>query len=147
MCMPMIGGVLSAVGTLYSAAAQSAAYSAEAKAKQYEARATSEAGSYESGKQADRNARLTGQQITAAAASGVDISGSPSEVITDSRSEGEMDKQAIRYNYQFKSNLANYEAKIAKMNSRTAMTGGVIGAIAPLIKGVGSSFDLSSASA
>lgn len=140
MCLPMIGAAVSAIGSIYSGMAQAAGYKAEAQAKKYEARAQSEAGSYESRQQDDRNKRLTGQQITATAASGVDISGTPSDVIVDSRTEGEMDKRAIRYNYQFKANLANYEAKVAKMNAKQAKTGGIIGALAPIVSGLGSSF-------
>lgn len=140
MCLPMIGGIVSAVGSIYSGMAQSAAYKAEAKAKQYEANSLSEQGAYESKQMSDKVKRVTGQQVTATAASGVDITGTPSDVIVDSNTEGQMDVMAIRRNAQFKSNLANYEAKIAKMNAKQAKVGGVIGAIAPLVSGLQSSF-------
>lgn len=140
MCLPIIGGLVSAAGSIYSGMAQSASYKAQAQAKRYEADAASQSGSFESQQQENRNARLTGQQITAAASNGVSIAGTPGDVIADSRTEGEMDKQAIRYNYQFKSNLADYEAKVAKMNAKTVKVGGIIGAIAPVLSGIQSSF-------
>ena len=140
MCLPMIGGIVSAVGSIYSGMAQSAAYKAEAQAKKYEAQALAEQGSYESKQYSDKVKRVTGQQVTATAASGVDITGTPSDVIVDSNTEGQMDVMAIRRNAQFKSNLANYEAKIAKMNAKQAKVGGVIGAISPLVSGLQSSF-------
>ena len=145
MCVPAIGGIVSAIGSIYSGMAQSAAYKAEAQAKKYEAQAQREQGSYESSRQIERNARITGQQVTAVASSGVDIWGTPSDVVADTRSEGEMDVQAIRHNSQFKSNLSEYEAKIAKMNAKQAKIGGIIGAAAPLINsfsGIGSSFQV-----
>jgi hypothetical protein len=143
MCGPaigLIGGLVSAAGTIYSGMAQSASYEAAAQAKEYEARGKSQMGSYESARQDERNQRLTGQQITATASSGVDLSGTPGAVIADSRSEGEMDKQAIRYGAQFGANLSMYESKVAKMNAKTARTGAVIGALAPVISGIGNGF-------
>lgn len=140
MCIAFLGGLASAAGSIYSGMTQAAGFKAQAQGKRYEADAASQSGSFESQQQENKNARLTGQQITAAASNGVSIAGTPGDVIVDSRTEGEMDKQAIRYNYQFKSNLADYEAKVAKVNAKSAKTGGIIGAIAPILSGIQSSF-------
>jgi hypothetical protein len=150
MCIPLAaiaiattlaGAAASAAGSIYSGMAQSAAYKAQAKAKAYEAQGEREAGAFASARQGERNDRLTGQQVTAAARSGSDLFGTPLSVIGDARTEGELDKMAIRYNSTFRSNLSLYESKVAKMNASTAKTGGYIGAIAPALSGITSSFD------
>jgi hypothetical protein len=110
-------------------------YEQQQKALKVQATSLMDQGGYEAGRQDDRNRRLTGQQITATAASGVDLSGSPLDVIADSRSEGELDKAAIRYNAQIRSNQAQYEAKVAGQNAQQVETGAMIGAIAPIIGG------------
>lgn len=140
MCLPIIGAIVSAAGPLYSAMAQSAAYKAEEQAKKYEAQGQRNMGAYESARQDERNKRLTGQQVTAFASSGVELSGTPGMVIADARSEGEMDRQAIRYGAQFRSNLADYESKVAKTNAKTAKIGGAIGAISPTLTGLKTSW-------
>jgi hypothetical protein len=78
---------------------------------------------------------MQGQQVAAYAGSGLDLSGTPMDVIADTRTEGELDKAAIRTNWQQKSNISGYNAKIAKMNAGSAMTGGFIGAATSLAKG------------
>lgn len=139
MCGPalgLVGAVVSAAGSIYSGLAQSASYKAQAQGLEYQAQAESEKGSYESARQAEQNARLTGKQVTAIAASGVDLYGSPVDVVADSRREGELDKQAIRHGAQFRANLARYEASVARSNATSAKIGGFIGAAAPLINGM-----------
>jgi hypothetical protein len=125
----------SAAGSIFSGMSQAAGYEASAQGKKYQAQGQREQGAYDSRRQDDRNKRLTGQQITAVASSGVDLWGTPLDVVADARKEGEMDKQAIRYGAQFNSNLSLYEAKVDKMNAGIAKTGGFIGAIAPLVNG------------
>ncbi len=150
MCIPLAaisiittlaGAAASAAGSVYSGMAQSATYKAQAKAAQYEAQAQREEGAYASARQDERNQRLTGQQVTATSRSGVDLSGTAGSLIADARTEGELDKMAIRRNSDFKSNLSLYEAKVSRMNAKTARTGGMIGAVAPVLSGVTSSFD------
>jgi type II secretory pathway pseudopilin PulG len=150
MCIPLAalsiigslaGAAASAAGSIYQGQAQAASYKAQAKSAEMQAQAERDAGSYASARQDERNQRLTGQQVTAVARSGVDLYGSPTSVIADARTEGELDKMAIRRNAQFKSNLLQYEAKVAKMNAKTSKTAGYIGAIAPVLTGVTGAFD------
>lgn len=150
MCIPLAvlsiattlaGAAASAAGSIYAGQAQSASYKAQAQGLNAQAQAERDAGAYASERQDERNQRLTGQQITATARSGLDLYGTPVSVILDARTEGELDKMAIRRNAQTKSNLLNYEATAAKANAKTSKTGGYIGAIAPVLTGVSSSFD------
>lgn len=150
MVLGALGAVVSAMGSIYEGKARAAAYKAEsanhlanARAKRLEARAIADEGAFASDQQLDQNARLTGDQVTAFAASGLDSSsGSAGDVIADSRREGEMDVAAIRRNASYRSALTRYGAKIDVMQSQTALmnagsaeTGGFIGAIAPIISG------------
>lgn len=138
MCGPMIGMVgalVSAAGSIYSGMTQSAGYQAAAKSHEMQAQADLNAGSYQSARHEEKMARLTGQQITATAANGVGLSGSPMDVIIDSKAEGELDKAAIRGNWQQKSNIETFNAGVSRMNAGSAMTGGFIGALAPIVKG------------
>lgn len=150
MCVPMLGAIVGAAGSIFSGMAQGAAYDGQAaaykaqkKAMEYQATSEANAGSYESGIKLDEGKRLVGKQVTALAASGVDVaSGTPGDIITDSASNVNMDVAAIRHNWQDKANLSTYNAKIAKLNAKVASNnadmariGGVIGAISPIVRG------------
>lgn len=150
MCVPLLGAVIGAAGSIFSGMAasaaaqgQSAVYRAEKKALQMQAQSENNAGSYESAMKADEGKRLLGKQVTALAATGLDVStGTPGEIITDSASAVNMDVAAIRHNWQDKSNLTMYNskiaglnAKIASNNAKMAMIGGAVGALSPLVSG------------
>lgn len=139
MCGPaigLIGAVASAAGSIYSGLAAAAGYKAQAQAAKYEAEVQRNQGALESRRQGEMNARLAGKQITATASSGVDLYGTATDVIADSRREGEFDKQLIRWNSSNKAKLKEYEAKVANMNAGSATVGGFIGAVAPLVNGM-----------
>ena len=137
MCVPIIGALVSGIGSIMSGMAQAAGYEAQAKSQDMQAQAQRNAGSYDSARQAEKVARVTGQQITGTAAMGVDLSGSPVDVIVDSQTEGNLDKAAIRTNWQQKANISNYDAKISRMNAGQATMGGFIGALSPIVGGLG----------
>ena len=129
----LAGGVMSAMGSLYSGQVQSAQYKAQAKMQQNEARSLAETGSFESWRKERENERLTGDQVVAIAAGGGDLSGTNLDVIRESRSEGDLDKALIRANMQQKSNMAMYQSAVSKMNAKAAKTGSMISAGAGLI--------------
>lgn len=148
MCLPILGAVIGAAGSIFSGMAASAAYNGQAavykaqeKAMRYQAQSEANAGSMESGIKLDEGKRLLGKQVTALASSGIDVSsGTAGEIITDSASAVNMDVAAIRHNWQDKANLSEYNAKIAKLNAQVAknnakmaMAGGIIGALSPMV--------------
>lgn len=150
MCVPFLGAIVGAAGSIFSGMAtaaayngQAAAYKAQEQALKYQAKSEANAGSYESGIKLDEGKRLLGKQVTALAANGVDVaSGTPGDIMVDSASAVNMDVAAIRHNWQDKANLSNYNSKIAKLNAQTAkqnarmaMVGGAIGALSPLVSG------------
>lgn len=144
MCGPIGIGVLTAAGSIYSGMAQgaaadgqAAAYNAEKKAMKYQAQSEANAGSYESAIKQDEGKRFVGKQVTALAASGVDVSsGSAGDIITDTASNFNMDVAAIRHNWQDKANLSGYSSKIAKLNAQTAKQNGKMARIGGAIQGV-----------
>lgn len=148
MCLPILGAVVSAAGSIFSGMAASSAYEgqaavakAQAKAMRYQAISEANAGSYESSVKLDEGKRLLGKQVSALASTGVDVAtGTPGEIITDSASAINMDVAAIRHNWQDKSNLSMYNSKIAKLNAKVlqnnakmAMIGGAVGALSPIV--------------
>ena len=148
MCLPIIGAVVGAAGSIFSGMAaaaaangQAAVFKAQEKALQYQARSEANAGAMESGIKLDEGKRLLGRQITGLAANGIDVaSGSAGDIITDSASAINMDVAAIRHNWQDKANLSMYNSKIAKLNAQVAsnnakmaMVGGAIGALSPIV--------------
>lgn len=150
MCLPIIGAIAGAAGSIFSGMASAAAYNGQAavakaqqKALKYQAQSEANAGSYESAIKLDEGKRLLGRQVTALAANGVDVSsGTPGDIMVDSASAVNMDVAAIRHNWQDKANLSAYNAKIAKLNAQTlkqnarmAMIGGAIGAVGAAIDG------------
>lgn len=148
MCLPILGAVVGAAGSIFSGMAaaaaangQAAVYKAQSLAMKYQARSEANAGSMESGIKLDEGKRLLGKQVTGLAATGIDVSsGTAGEIITDSASAVNMDVAAIRHNWQDKSNLSMYNSKIAKLNAQVAsnnakmaMIGGAIGALSPIV--------------
>lgn len=140
MCLPaigaiagLLGGVVSAVGSIYSGNAQAAGYKAEAKMHEYEAISQREMGSLDAWRKQRENERVTGEQIVAIAGSGGDLSGSSLDIIKDSRAEGDLDRALIMANAQQKSEMSGFQAKVAKMNAKSAKTGGMLAAGAGLI--------------
>jgi len=151
MCGPIGIGLLGAAGSIFSGFAsaagyngQAAAYKAQQKAMGYQAQSEANAGAYESAIALDKGKRLVGQQVTALASNGVDVtSGSPGDLIADSASSVNMDVAAIRHNWQDKANLSAYSAKIAKLNAsvaksnaRSAVIGGFINGATSLAQSV-----------
>lgn len=140
MCGPAIGiiagiggGIMSAMGSIYSGKVQANQYKAEEQMLKYQAQSQREAGSLDSWRKERENERLTGSQITAIAASGGDLSGSALDVIKESRAEGDLDKALIRAGMEQKARMSLYQADVAKMNAKAAKTGSMLSAGAGLI--------------
>ena len=157
MCPPIVLAVasagISAMGAIQQANAQAAA--AERQAAQYRAQqelqnrqATIEAraGQYQEQQRRVQLDALSGKQRNMVAGSGFSLSGSPTDVIIDSRREGELDVAAVRFGTNVKTDNLRYSAAVSGMNAagadqaaETARSSGILGAISPFI-GLGSKF-------
>lgn len=64
---------------------------------------------------------LAGHQRALYAKAGVTLSGSPLDVMLDSASQVELDKQVMAFNAQSKANMLGYEGEVAKNQARMKM--------------------------
>lgn len=145
MCMAaglgIIGGLVQGIGAYSSQMTQAAQYNAQSKALTKQAQGERNVGAYESARAQEKGDRVVSQQVTGMAAKGLDInSGTPLDVIQDSSTEVALDVGTIRSNFQTQSNKTDYEAKIAKMNYKSAKAAAPLAFLAPVIGGVGGAF-------
>lgn len=133
MCLPLIGGIISAVGTLASASAQAASYRAQSQYAQRQAQMEQQKGAYEAARLNDQTTRRIDQMRSQYLSSGIALSGSALDVIGDSAAEASLDEQVVKYGAQVRSDNYAFESKLANMNARNAMAGGFIGALSPII--------------
>lgn len=146
MCGPVgaiLGGAVSAMGSIMAGNAQAAAYKAQAKAAEFEAGARRMQGQYEASRVADKGLRLTGDQIVAYASEGIDpSSASVGDVIADSRTEVALDVGVIKTNARNAANAKMYESDILKMQAKSAKQAGMIGGVSAMIGGVSSAVNM-----
>jgi hypothetical protein len=141
MCDPVsimmaTGAAVSAAGTMYGAAAQSAGLKSQAQWAQREGAISQIQTAYEISQKKREQERLLGAQTAEFAGAGVDVrGGTPVDVALATGQEIGMDIQGIRFAGQEAVNRANYSASMAKTNAKAAMTAGVIGAGSTLLSG------------
>lgn len=141
MCLPLIGGLVAGAGALMQGATQAAQYKAQAAALRSQAQGERNVGSYESRRAQERGDVAVSKIITGMASKGLDATtGTANDLIIDSTTEVNLDVGAIRSNAQAQSNKTDYEAKIAKINAKSAKTGSYIAAIAPVLSGIQGQF-------
>lgn len=136
MCLPLIGAVVSAVGTIASAQAQAASYKAQAAYSERQALMTQQKGAYDARQLGRQHDRALGEMRSQYLGSGIALEGSALDVLEDSATQASLDEQAIKYGAQVQSDNYRFQASLARMNARNAMTGGVLGALATGINGV-----------
>lgn len=136
MCLALIGAGISAIGAFAGAQAQAASYEAQAKFADRQSLIEGQKGAYEAQRTRDANdqalARMRGSYLT----SGIALSGSALDVISDSATQASLDEQAIKYGSKIRSDNYAFESRLAKMNAGQARLGGAIGALGTLVGGV-----------
>ena len=170
----MVAGATQAVGAIAQGNAQAAQFDSQAAAARYNAniqRQQAEAAAQQAGMREElqrRQARqVMGRQVAAGAQSGVNITtGTAADVFRQSLYDAEMDALNIRYEGELnrvgllnQASLSDWEAGVAKRNSKTAQRAGYLSAATALVgsaagaygmkgaaAGGGSSFSLSSGS-
>ena len=144
MCFPALAPIMAFASTAISAAgsvmggmmAQSQA-KAQALAQQRQASLEMSQGEYAAGRKQDEINAITGRQIAGTLESGVTLSGSPTDVITSTASEGALDTEAIRWGAKVKADTFNYEAQLSRMQGQNAMAGGIMSGVGSLVGGLG----------
>lgn len=124
------GSVMGGMMARSQASAQSAAYKRQANMELLQ-------GEYQAQRKQDEINQLTGQQIAGTAASGVQLEGSPTDVIRSTVSEGAMDVGTIKWNARTASDTLKYKADLSDIEGKNAMAGGIMGGVGSLVSGLG----------
>lgn len=141
LVLGLIGTAISAVGSI--AQGQQAAASADAQARAYEQQAVADqqAAAFEGQRERRRQELLQANARAQVGASGVALSGSPSEVLAANAREGELDIQAIRYSSQLRQNNLRTQADISRFQGKQAKTAGYINAASSVVSGLSNLYD------
>lgn len=139
--LAIIGTVVSAAGSIVSGVQQQQLANAQAKALEQQALADSQASGYEAQRERRQQELRLANARAQVGASGVAMSGSPSEVLVANAREGEMDIRAIQYGSQIRQNNLYTQGQIAKWQGKQAMASGIINAGTGLISGLSSLYD------
>ena len=140
MCIPalgLIGGLVSAAGTLAGASAQSAQLKAQAKFAERQAEIERERGAVEAARQRRAGDRLFGSHVARFARGGVSLSGTPTSLLSNVQTENELDTDRIRLDAQAREDRNRFTAGLNRSRARAARTQGIFGAVAPLINQAG----------
>lgn len=142
--LAIIGGVLSLAGAGVGAYSTIQASNAQAKAEEYNA-AVAQQNAQIAGQQAEyeaariraKNRKVMAAQRTALAKSGVQLSGSATDIMWDSEVQGELDAQARIYSGMLSSVGYQNESQLAKMNARSARRSAPLAAAGTILGGLG----------
>lgn len=132
----LIGGVLSGIGAMAQANAAAANETAQAEMKDRQAAIERSTGAYKAARLAEKVKQVEGNQRANYAASGLALTGSASDVIEDSATQGALDIAAIRWNTTLTSDNLGYEAKINRMNAKNAKASAPIAFLTPVLGSV-----------
>ncbi len=133
MCNPIIGAVVSAVGTLAGAAQRAGVARAQAKIARNNALVERQKADFEAQRERDRLRRLISTRRARTLASGVAIAGSPLEVIVDQVGQGEVEIAKNNFDREARARNFDAEANIKRSNAGSILFGGSLDAITPII--------------
>jgi hypothetical protein len=137
MAIGIIGAVAGAVGSVVSGMAAAQASRAQADAYRDQAAREREQAAFNSQQQEHKAIKLISTQRTSYLAAGVSLYGTPMDVLDDTTQQSDLDVQAIKYNGEIKARNFDMQARALDVKAQGQEVGGAIGAISPLIKGVG----------
>jgi hypothetical protein len=126
-----------AVGSIVSGIGQHQAAKSQAKADQQNARLAEWQGESEATAIRERARRLSGESRAAIGASGVDISGSFLDALTDSDINAELDAQTAVWNRKVEAGNYRFQARQARAAGQGALIGGFLGAGSQALQGYG----------
>ena len=136
MCLQvlgLLGGLVSGIGSAMGAAQQAAAYRAQAQLHERQAAAEREKGSYDARRVTDKAKAVVGMQIANYSANGLQIDGSPADVIVSSAKDAALDVAAVRYGAAIREGNEKYQAKIERMNASSASAAVPFALLSPVI--------------
>ncbi len=136
MAIGIIGGVISAIGSLQQANAQAASAEYNAKVAERNKRAVKNQTESEIEDRQVEHRRQLGSMRASYGASGLQMEGSPLDVLEDTATEQAFDISKIRYQGAMKAEGYSEQAALYKLEAKSAKTAGWIGAGSALIGGL-----------
>jgi len=133
--LPLIGGIVSGLGSLASSQAQANAADAQADIYDTQAQMELERGRFEADRMNRQARQIAGRQVANYAAAGVDLTGSPAMVIDDTAAEEALDIGAIRYGAEARSNNLTARAELQRQNAQATRSTAILGFLTPAISG------------
>ena len=134
MCSPIIGAVVSAAGTLFSAVQQSGASRAQARIARNNALVERQRNETETRRARQLQSRRISSRRVQSLASGIAIDGSPAEVIARDIGDSELDIRARKFESEVRARNQEANANLADSRASAQIVGGAFGAITPLIR-------------
>jgi hypothetical protein len=142
MCsIALLGVVVSAAGSIVAGQQQAQMAEYQARADEQQAQADAEAAGFEASRERRRQELAAANARAQVGASGVALTGSPTEVLTANAREGQLDIQAIRYGSQLRQNNLRTQAGISRFQGKQARTAGFINAASGAISGLSNLYD------
>jgi hypothetical protein len=133
----IIGAGVSAYGMYAQGQAQKKMADYNAKIQGQAATTRRQQAAFEADRLRERNRLLAGAQIAGASKSGLDISGSVSDVMNDSAVSGEMNALAAIYKGEVTANQYNASAELSKAQGDAAVQSSYYNAGSTLLSGIG----------
>lgn len=137
----LAGTALSAGGAL--AEGQQSKQMADYQAKAYgqQAQADAQSAAFEQSQERHKQDLQQSQARAQAGASGVGISGSPTEVLAANSRQGQVDLDAIQYGSRLRQNNLNSQAAISRFSGKQAVTASIFNAGSNLVSGLSGLYD------
>jgi hypothetical protein len=133
--LPLIGGIVSGIGSLAASQAQASAAQAQADIYDTQAQMELERGRFEADRSTRQARRIVGQQVANYAASGIELAGSPAAVIDDTATEAALDIGAIRYGADARSGNLSARAELQRQSAKATSSTAILGFLTPVISG------------
>lgn len=135
VALAVVGGIVGAIGALAQADAQSKAAQYNAQVAERNATAARAQAVSEGIDTVANNRRKLSSIRAAIGASGVDIAGSPLDVIGDSAIEGSLDVARVKYKGEVRAAGYDANAQLSRMEASSAKTAGYFNAAGKLLGG------------
>lgn len=138
MCLPIIGAIISGIGSAMGAAAQAASFKAQAAYEERQAIIENEAGARKASQAQVQVDQVLGETRAGYAARGLAIDkGSGAEVALSSAEEGALDVATIRWNTRLAADNFMDKSRISKMNAGLASAAIPFAMLTPVLGAIG----------
>ncbi|CAN7453525.1 hypothetical protein [Mesorhizobium sp. LjRoot246] len=132
----LAGTALSAGGALVEGQQSKQMADYQAKAYGQQARAEAQSAAFEQSQERHKQDLLQSQARAQAGASGVGITGSPTEVLAANARQGQLDLDAIQYGSKLRQNNLNTQAALSRFSGKQAVTASIFNAGNALVGGL-----------